>query len=156
MPGLDQLEMEAFLEEGWVAKLGTLLEDGSPYVTPVWYEWDGGHFWILAKPLARFVSNIKQDKRVYLLVDKAEFPYIRVNVQGVAEVASEEWADQWVEMTRRMTVRYVGEQGLEYLEARLKYDLSVIKITPLKLNTWKVTDFPPDRTFTSRARWREL
>ena len=156
MPALDQIEMQAFLEKGWVAKLGTLLDDGSPYVTPVWYEWDGTCFWVIGKPLARFVGNIKRDERVYLLIDKAEFPYVRVNVQGAAEVVSEAWSEQWVEMTRRMTVRYVGEQGLQYLEARLKYELSVIKITPKKLNTWKVTDFPPDRTFTAQAKWQEL
>ena len=156
MPALDQVEMNAFLEKGWVAKLGTLLDDGSPYVTPVWYEWDGTSFWVIGKPLARFVSNIKRDKRVYLLIDKAEFPYVRVNVQGVAEVVSETWSEQWVEMTRRMTVRYVGEQGLQYLEARLKYELSVIKTTPKRLNTWKVTDFPLDRTFTTQAKWQEL
>jgi hypothetical protein len=156
MPALDRAEMEAFLEEGWVAKLGTLLEDGSPYINPVWYEWDGSHFWVLAKPLARFVANIKRDGRIFLVVDKAEFPYIRVNVQGFGEVVTEVWAEQWVDMTRRMTVRYLGEQGLQYLEARLKYDLSVIKITPHKLNTWQVTDFPPDRTFTTQAKWREF
>jgi PPOX class probable F420-dependent enzyme len=156
MTALTQSEMEAFLEKGWVAKLGTLLEDGSPYVNPVWYEWDGTYFWLLAKPLARFVENIKRDERIFLVVDKAEFPYVRVNVQGRAEVITEAWADEWVEMTRRMTVRYVGEQGLQYLEARLKYDLSVIRITPKKINTWKVTDFPPDRTFTTEAKWRAV
>ena len=97
MPALDQVEMNAFLEKGWVAKLGTLLDDGSPYVTPVWYEWDGTSFWVIGKPLARFVSNIKRDKRVYLLIT-----------------------------------------------------------TPKRLNTWKVTDFPPDRTFTTQAKWQEL
>jgi hypothetical protein len=155
MPPLSKQEMSEFLAEGWVAKLGTLF-DGWPYINPVWYEWDGEHFWLIGKPRAQFVKNIKQDGRAFLLVDKAEFPYVRVNVQGGAEVVSEEWTDEWVQMTRRMTVRYVGEQGLQYLDARLKYDLSVIRFTPTRLNTWKVTDFPPDRTFTSEARWHEV
>ena len=95
------------------------------------------------------------DPAGFLAVDKPEFPYVRVNVRGRAEVVSEEWSERWVEMTRAMTVRYVGEQGLQYLEARLKYPLSVIRLSPLELNSWKVTDFPPDRTFTAEAKWHQ-
>ncbi len=155
MASLSQTEIQQFLEKAWVAKLGTLLADGSPYVNPVWYEWDGEYFWVISKPLAEFVNNIKSDGRVFLLVDKAEYPYVRVNIQGTAEVVAQQWSDRWVEMTSRMTVRYVGEQGMQYLEARLRYGVSVIKITPKKINTWKVTDFPPDRTFSTEAKWRE-
>jgi hypothetical protein len=155
MPPLSERERDEFLGKGWVAKLGTLL-DGWPYVSPVWYEWDGEHFWVIGKPLAQFVKNIKQDGRVFLIVDKAEFPYVRVNVQAIADVVSEEWSDRWVETTRRMTLRYVGEQGLQYLDARLKYPLSVIRISPTRMSTWKVTDFPPDRTFTAEAKWRDV
>src|ERR671927_62230 len=110
--------MNTFLAEGGrIAKLGTL-RDGWPYVSPVWYEWDGHAFWIIAKPLAQFVKNIKQDERVFLLVDKADPPYARVSVEGRAAVVSETWSDQWVDMTRRMTIRYLG--NLEYFEARLR------------------------------------
>ena len=35
----------------------------------------------------------------------------------------------------------------------LKYPLSVISLTPVRMNTWRVTSFPPDRTFTTEARW---
>ena len=154
MPPLNEQETNEFLARGWIGKLGTLL-DGWPYVSPIWYEWDGEHFWIIGKPLAQFVQNVRQDGRVFLVIDKPEFPYVRVNVQGRAEVVSEEWHDRWVEMTRSMTIRYVGEQGLQYLEARLKYPLSVIRVAPVRMNTWKVTGFPPDRTFTAQARWSE-
>lgn len=155
MAALNQTEMKQFLEQPWVAKLGTLMADGSPYVSPVWYEWDGQSFWLISKPLAEFVNNIKRNGRVYLLVDKAEFPYVRVNVQGTAQVVAEEWSERWVEMTSRMTVHYVGSQGMQYLEARLKFGVSVIKITPTRINTWKVVDFPPDRTFSAEAKWHD-
>src|SRR5215212_4650347 len=153
MPPLNEQETNEFLARGWIGKLGTLL-DGWPYVSPIWYEWDGQHFWIIAKPLAQFVQNVRQDGRVFLVIDKPEFPYVRVNVQGRAEVVSEEWDDRWVEMTRSMTIRYVGEKGLQYREARLKYPLSVMRVAPIRMNTWKVAVFPPDRTFTAQARWR--
>ena len=143
--------MNTFLAEGGrIAKLGTL-RDGWPYVSPVWYEWDGQVFWIIGKPLAQYVKNIKHDERAFLVVDKTDYPYARVNVEGRAVVVSEAWSDEWVDMTRRMTLRYIG--NLDYLEARLKYPLSAITLTPLRTSSWRVTSFPPDRTFKTDARW---
>jgi nitroimidazol reductase NimA-like FMN-containing flavoprotein (pyridoxamine 5'-phosphate oxidase superfamily) len=151
MAGMTREEAHDFLVSGGrIGKLGTLRE-GWPYVNPIWYEWDGTAFWIIGKPLAQFVKNVKQDDRAFLVVDKTDFPYVRVNVEGRARVVSEQWTDEWVEMTRRMTMRYVG--NLDYLEERLKYPLSVIRLMPERMNTWRVTSFPPDRTFTAEARW---
>ncbi|HYY87885.1 MAG TPA: pyridoxamine 5'-phosphate oxidase family protein [Chloroflexota bacterium] len=151
MAALTRAEVNDFLTgPPYIGKLGTL-RDGWPYVNPIWYEWDGSLFWIIAKPLAQFVTNLKQDDRAFLVVDKEEFPYVRLNVEGRGRVVSEAWSDQWVEMTKRMTLRYVG--NLDYLEARLKYPLSVIRLTPERMNSWRVTTFPPDRTFTAEARW---
>jgi len=151
VPPLTPDESNTFLTEGGrIAKLGTL-RDGWPYVTPVWYEWDGQVFWIIGKPLAQFVKNIKADDRAFVVVDKNDFPYVRVNVEGHARVVSEDWRDEWKAMGKRMTLRYVG--NLDYLEAREKFPLSVITLTPVRMNTWRVTSFPPDRTFTTEARW---
>ena len=133
MPPLTSAEEREFLVgSARIGKLGTL-RDGWPYVTPVWYEWDGQSFWIIGKPLAQFVKNIQADERAFLVVDREEFPYVRVNVEGRAKVVSEDWRDEWVEMTRRMTLRYVG--NLDYLEARLKYPLSVIQLEPVPYQT---------------------
>ena len=151
MPPLDPDEIDSFLTEGGrIGKLGTL-RDGWPYVSPIWYEWDGRVFWIIGKPLAQFVKNIKQDERAFLVVDKTDYPYVRVNVEGRAAVVSETWSDEWVDMTRRMILRYIG--NLDYLEPRLRYPLSVISLTPMRTNSWRPTSFPPDRTFTTDALW---
>jgi nitroimidazol reductase NimA-like FMN-containing flavoprotein (pyridoxamine 5'-phosphate oxidase superfamily) len=154
MPPLTQSEVDEFLKAGArIAKLGTL-RDGWPYVNPVWYEWDGRAFWLIGKPLSQFVKNLKVDERAFLVVDKTDFPYTRVNVEATGRVVSEEWQDEWIEMTKRMTLRYIGT--LDYLEARLKYPLSVISLAPVRMNSWNPTSLPPDRTFTSEARWHQL
>src|ERR1051326_2018682 len=151
MPPLSATEEHEFLVgDARIGKLGTL-RDGWPYVNPIWYEWDGERFWIIGKPLAQFVKNIKADARAFLVIDKDDYPYVRVNVEGRARVVSEDWTDEWVEMTRRMTLRYIG--NLDYLEARRRFPLSVIALTPVRVNSWRVTSFPPDRTFKTDARW---
>src|SRR3981189_3401709 len=105
MPPLHPDEAHAFLTQGGrIAKLGTL-RDGWPYVTPVWYEWDGSAFWIIGKPLAQFVKNIKADERAFLVVDKDDFPSVRVTVEARGRIVSEEGGEEGVEMTKRMSLR---------------------------------------------------
>ena len=69
MAALNAAEAHDFLVDGGrIAKLGTLRE-GWPYVSPVWYEWDGAAFWIIGKPRAHFVTNVKLDDRAFLVID---------------------------------------------------------------------------------------
>ena len=42
-------EVDEFLAEGRIARLGCLDADGWPYVVPVWHEWDGSAFWVVAR-----------------------------------------------------------------------------------------------------------
>ncbi|MBI3961651.1 MAG: pyridoxamine 5'-phosphate oxidase family protein [Deinococcus sp.] len=157
MPPLSPKEFERFLTKTrYIGRLGTLLPDGSPYVTPVWFEWDGKKFYIMGKPLAQYVKNVERDPRAYLVVDREKFPYMRVNVQGQAKIVGRRWSQRWVDMGNRMIKRYLGEVALKYAAARMKYGIVMIELTPEKINSWKVTDFPPDRTFTEPARWREV
>lgn len=162
MAPLTEEELEEFLnstdQEPWgraIAELGTITPDGKPYVNPVWYEWENGKVYILGKPKAQYIDNIKENKFVFVVIDKQSPPYARVNIRGTAEVVSEEWTDRWKRMTEKTTKAYLGEEGLEYFEERLEYPISVVEITPGTMNSWKVTDFPPDRTFEKEAKWQE-
>jgi nitroimidazol reductase NimA-like FMN-containing flavoprotein (pyridoxamine 5'-phosphate oxidase superfamily) len=162
MPPLSDEEIEEFLhstdQEPWgrcIAELATLTPGGKPYLNPVWYEWEDGNVYIIGKPKAQYVDNIKNNEYVFVVIDKQSPPYKRVNIRGQAEVVSEEWTDRWEQMAREMTDAYLGEEGLEYHEERLEYGISAIEVTIGSMNTWKVTDFPPDRTFEEEASWRE-
>lgn len=162
MPALTDEEIDDFLnstnQEPWgraIAELGTVTPDGKPYVNPVWYEWEDEKIYVLGKPKAQYVKNIKENKYVFVVVDKQSPPYVRVNIRGTAEVVSEEWTDRWEQMTKEATVAYMGEEALEYYEERLEYPISAIEVTPGTINSWRVTDFPPDRTFKEEATWRE-
>lgn len=162
MPPLSDDELEAFLndtdQEPWgrcTTELGTLTPDGRPYVNPVWYEWEDGKVYILGKPKAQYVKNIKENGDVFVVIDKQSPPYVRVNIQGTAEVIDEEWSDRWEAMAKKMTEVYLGAEALEYHDERLQYPVSVVEVTPDSMNSWKVTDFPPDRTFDKEAKWHD-
>ena len=46
---LSQDEINEFLAGPIVARVATIDEDGLPYITPVWQEWDGAALWIVPR-----------------------------------------------------------------------------------------------------------
>ena len=48
---------------------GTLTEDGYPYVTPLWYEYDGSGYILIGRERADWIGHIRRDPRVGLCID---------------------------------------------------------------------------------------
>jgi PPOX class probable F420-dependent enzyme len=149
--GLRPEEMHAFLTETKIfVKVGTIGEDGWPNVNPAWYEYDGEAFWIVTKALAGFCQNMRRDSRVTLCIDNPEPPYKRVMVRGRAEFVDEDWVD----LARRMVLRYLGPQGIDYFEATLDLSRELIRIWPERISSWNGGGV--DRTFSKPAVWHDV
>jgi PPOX class probable F420-dependent enzyme len=149
--GLDPEEMRAFLTETRIfVKVGTVGEDGWPNVNPAWYEYDGKSFWLVTKELAGFCRNMRRDSRVTLCIDNPEPPYRRVMIRGRAEFPE----GDWVELARRMVLRYLGHQGLDYFEATLELPRVLVRIVPERISSWNGGGV--DRTFSKPAVWHDV
>jgi PPOX class probable F420-dependent enzyme len=149
--GMKPDELHAFLTETKIfAKVGTIGEDGWPNVNPAWYEYDGESFWLVTKELAGFCRNMRRDPRVTLCIDNPETPYRRVMVRGRAEVVDADW----VELARRMVLRYLGPGGMDYFEATLDLPRVLIRIRPERITSWDGGGV--DRTFTRPAVWHDV
>lgn len=144
-------ELHEFLTQTKIfVKLGTLGPDGWPAVNPAWYEYDGEFFWLITKELTGFCQNLRRDPRVSLCIDNPEPPYRRVIVRGHAEFVE----GDWVEMGRRMVLRYLGPQGLDYFEATLELPRVLVRIHPERVSTWNGGGI--DRTFFKPSRWHDV
>ncbi|MEM0074925.1 MAG: pyridoxamine 5'-phosphate oxidase family protein [Conexivisphaerales archaeon] len=149
--GMTDDELNDFLTNSRIiAKIATVDKNGWPSVNPVWYEYNEGYFYLVTKEKVSFVPNIRNDNRVALCIENWEIPYKRVIVKGVAEFIDQDW----VEMGRRMTLRYLGTPGLSYFNATLHLPRIVVRIKPVKMSTWAGTGI--DRTFFKAASWRAL
>ncbi|MFC7619052.1 pyridoxamine 5'-phosphate oxidase family protein [Microlunatus sp. GCM10028923] len=69
-PDLDRLRSE---RNAWLC---TLRRDGSPHVTPVWYVFVDGEFWISSGERNAKVRNVINDPRVSLAVEGGDAPYV--------------------------------------------------------------------------------
>ena len=61
---LTPAEVKEFLAEPVVARIATIDENGVPYVTPVWQEWDGEAFWIVPRERSAWIAHIKKNPNV--------------------------------------------------------------------------------------------
>lgn len=151
--GLTNEEMVGFLAEGAImAKIASVMPDGHPVISPVWYEWhqDEG-FLIVSKEQTSLVRNLRREPRCGLLVDNTTTPYMRVSVQGRAEFLDADF--DWVIPATRMARRYLGEPGVAYAQATFDFPRVPFWVRVDRMSTWNGGGF--DRTFSKATVWHE-
>ncbi len=131
-------EVKEFLAGPVVARVATIDEQGMPYITPVWEEWDGSSLWIIPRERSAWVQHIKHNPNVAVSCAMDAGTYKRVLFRGKAEIISgpEPMKGKCLEIAKRMSVRYLGEHGPEYLVPTMDRPRYLIKFTPSSSITW--------------------
>jgi len=81
------------LEGKHLAHVATLMEDGSPQVTPVWIGHEGDIVTFNTAKGRLKEKNLKRDPRVAISIIDHENPYVPLVIQGKAIEITEEGAD---------------------------------------------------------------
>jgi PPOX class probable F420-dependent enzyme len=97
---LDLFEKPAF------ASLGTLMQDGSPQVTPVWVDYDGKHVRINSAKGRMKDKNMRRDARVSLSLQDPANPYRYLEVRGRVVEITETGADDHIDS---LSKKYLGK-----------------------------------------------
>ena len=103
------------------AHLVTLMEDGSPQVTPVWFTFDGAHIIVNSARGRLKDRNMRRDGRVALAISDPENPYRYLQIRGRVAKITEEGAD---EMIDSLAQNYMGLDRYPYRgagEVRVTY-----------------------------------
>ncbi|MDG6985505.1 MAG: PPOX class F420-dependent oxidoreductase [Nitrososphaerota archaeon] len=119
-------KVSKFLKGKHFGKLATVMKDGSPHVTPIWYMMDRGKVVINTTKDRVKYHNIKRDGRVCFLIDDG-YPY--VILFGSARIAKERDEKKDIET---LAIRYTGlAQGRKSARERFwKEPRASIEITP--------------------------
>lgn len=126
-------ELAWFWREPNLAKLATLLPDGTAHLVPIWYLHDGRDLLMITGPTSRKVRNIRRDPRVTVCIDRATPPYAGVLVRGTATL--EEVTYQHLAVP--LAVRYLGQDaGTLVGAAYARVDLMTIRVTIDHLSSW--------------------
>ena len=120
----DLLEKPAF------ANLATLNDDGSPQVTPVWFEYDGQHIIVNTARGRVKDRNLQREPRVALSIMDPANPYRYLGIQGRVAEMTENGADAGID---RLAKKYLGKDKYPWKgpnEVRV-----IVKIAPQKVHT---------------------
>ncbi|MGD9711083.1 MAG: pyridoxamine 5'-phosphate oxidase family protein [Thermomicrobiales bacterium] len=105
-------DLKSFLEGPHTARLACIDEGGRPYIVPVWHEWDGERFWVIASERAQWVHHLLDRPSVALSIDEPDTA-TRVLCQGHARYVEGPVEDgAFTLIALRMAARYLGEASI--------------------------------------------
>jgi PPOX class probable F420-dependent enzyme len=113
------LDMRAF------AKLTTLMDDGAPQTTVMWYRRDGDTLRMIAPAAALKVRNVTRDSRIAVVIDNPSNGYHYLQIRGKVDVVRDDAAAR-AEL-RQVATRYIGDQADAYVD-RLSSDPRVLLV----------------------------
>jgi len=105
---MDAAEIDRFLGGPWTASLACIRPDGRPHVIPVWQEWDGRGFYVLAFSGSQWAEYVLKNPNVSLTVDEPWQPLRRVTARGTAEHLSGLSGEAAEQIINRFQERYLG------------------------------------------------
>jgi PPOX class probable F420-dependent enzyme len=112
------------------ANLSTLMKDGSPQVTPVWFDYDGSHIRVNSALGRVKDKNIRRDARVSMSIQDPDNPYRYLEIRGKVVDITQQGADDHIDS---LAQKYLGQAKYPYRqpgEVRVLY-----KIEPQKLSS---------------------
>jgi PPOX class probable F420-dependent enzyme len=88
------------------AYLATLMKDGSPQVTPVWFDMDGGEVRVNTARGRVKDRNMEKRRRVALAIQDPADPYRYLQVRGTVVASTEEGAAEHI---NHLAGKYTGK-----------------------------------------------
>jgi PPOX class probable F420-dependent enzyme len=128
MPKLTEKAKE-IIDKKALAHVATVMDDGSPQVTPVWVDYEGDDIVINTAEGRLKPRNIRRDPSVALSMTDPDNPYEMVAIRGHAREITEEGADEHVD---EMAKKYLGEDSYPFRqpgEKRLKVYIEPERVT---------------------------
>ncbi len=93
------------------ANLATLMADGSPQVTPVWFDYSDGIVRVNTAKGRVKARNLKQGARVALAIIDPDNPYRYLQIRGRVRRVTEEGAAQHIDALAK---KYLGKDKYPY------------------------------------------
>jgi nitroimidazol reductase NimA-like FMN-containing flavoprotein (pyridoxamine 5'-phosphate oxidase superfamily) len=136
-------EVDAFLAQPWKTRLATITPQNTPYIVPLWYQFDATQrvFYIVARGRSKYVQHILHNPAVALqIADDAHLENTRVMIEGTAKIlvgpVPPDENPELQEIVLAMSRRYMGEEGPAYAKHTISQPRYLIRITPDRWTTW--------------------
>ena len=131
LPALTDEELVSFLDKTQFARLGTLNEDGTIHIAPIFFKYDHGQILMATQDPSRKVRNIKRNNQVTVLIDTTDVPFKGALIYGTAELDYEDVISKRVAIFERRLSREEAETYARRLSG--KWRCVIVRITPVQI-----------------------
>jgi hypothetical protein len=131
LPSMTEEELVSFFEEAHFARLGTINEDSTIHIAPIFFKYDEGQLLMATQDPSRKIRNIKRNKNVTVLIDTTEVPFKGALVYGTAELDYEDVIPKRVAIFERRLSREQAETYARRLSD--KWKCVIVRITPVHI-----------------------
>lgn len=130
-PTMTEDEVVSFFEQTTFARLGTINEDGTVHLAPIFFKYQDGQIIMATQAPSRKVRNLERDNKVSVLIDTTDVPFKGALIYGKAELDYENAASKRVAIFER---RLSTEDSTTYARRLAeKWRCVIIRITPNKI-----------------------
>ena len=115
-------------EKKTFAHLATVMRDGSPQVTPVWFDYTNGHIRVNTAKGRVKARNMHEGSRVALSVIDPDNPYRYVQIRGRVVRMTEQGADAHIDSLAK---KYLGKDKYPFRqpgEERVMYEIEPLAV----------------------------
>ena len=130
MAGIPDKYLDLLQQKTAFAELATVMPDGSPQVTPVWFDYTGGMIRVNTAKGRVKARNLKEGAAVALSIMDPDEPYRYLQVRGKVRKVTESGADDHIDSLAK---KYLGKDKYPFRqpgEVRV-----LVKIAPQKVHT---------------------
>ena len=124
MAGIPDKYLDLLQQKTAFAELATVMPDGSPQVTPVWFDYDGRHIRVNTAKGRVKARNLAQGSKVALSIMDPDNAYRYLQVRGKVERVSEQGADAHID---GLAKKYLGKDKYPFAqpgEVRVMYEIA--------------------------------
>lgn len=131
LPAMTDEELATFLEHAQFARLGTLNEDGTIHIAPVFFKYQDGQLLIATQEPSRKIRNIQRHNQVTVLIDTTDVPFKGALIYGLAELDYEDVIPKRVAIFEKRLSREEAETYARRLSG--KWPCVIVRITPVHI-----------------------
>jgi PPOX class probable F420-dependent enzyme len=124
-------EYEELFGQKTFAHFATLMEQGTPQVTPVWVDYDGEYVLINTARGRQKEQNVARDPKVGISILDPNDPYRYISIRGEVEELTEEGAVKHIDS---LAQRYMGVDEYPHHDGE-EGERVIIKIRPDRVVT---------------------
>ena len=128
---MSNVELRGFLSQPLIADIVTMKKDGSPQITPVWYDFDGTYLYFSTTTDRAKGRNVKRDNRIAVCI-RNENAHKVVLFSGTADFLE----DRDHVLVRRIIARYWPPDKVDETLSGLEANRIILRMKPTKTISW--------------------